>query len=1049
MFGTARTVAVRYKAEVDGYVAGIRKMQAATSDFGKRASLSAKANSAEWDSIGTTAMTAGLAIGAGVAVAVKKAADFEQAMSRVGAVSGASAREMDALSDAALKAGEDTVFSATEAAAAQEELAKAGVSTADILGGALAGSLDLAAAGGLDLAKAAEISAQAMNLFNLEGSDVGHIADVLTAAANKSAAGVEDLGMALSQAGTVASGTGLTLEETAGTLAAFADNGMKGSDAGTSLKTMLQRLNPQSKEARDAMERLGIAAYDANGEFVGMEALAGQLQTGMANLTAEQRASAMQTIFGSDAVRAANILYKEGAVGIREYVAAVNDQGAAQRMAARMTDNLKGDLEGLAGALETAFIKTGSGGTESLRGLVQGLEGVVAAYNGLDKGTQSAIFNLAALSAGVLLVGGAAMKATTSIVAFRASLQTLGVTAGTTTKALAALRAAFILGAAGYVSTELKDWIVTSKMATVATDDLAASMEGLAKGGNLSGGIADLFRDQGGWLQAKEGIVTTTEALDRFSVVAKDAFGDDLHQKLARWSGNGAVAKFEQQVTQLDAALAAMVRNGNAKGAADAFDALMSNVDPSVVDETKAAFTEYQQALDETGPSAAGAREAVAGLDDALDSNQDGWVDATEAAEAHAEALKGVQDALTMLGGGFRAEQAAMRSVQESLTGIKDAAKDGAGWNELSAAMEKAADDALAYAGAQVEMGRGSETIAAGIQRVRDQVIESGVSAGKSRAFMEDYADAIGLIPEEARTLVEAAGVTESTAEVLALDASIVGLDGKVVTVKEEGANPSKGRVMELDGAIFGLDGKTVKVQEVGATPSGERVVRFQGKIYALRGKTVNVAATTSGESALRNLQGIINRMTGRTVNVHTQYTHSGTPVAMGVRRAQADGGILSGGHHGLVQAFANGGYVGSFATAHPQIRPAGGAGVLWAEEGAGPWEAFISGHPAKAERSRSIWLETGRRLGMIQAHADGGVASRHYVSAQPAPRVTVSAPASPAPSIDYNALGAAVARSLASMPTPAVTQRQVAEAVGGLLVKGRKAGWSSTEGAF
>ena len=184
MFGTARTVAVRYKADVDGYVAGIRKMQAATTDFGKRASLSAKANSAEWDSIGTTAMAAGLAIGAGVAFAVKKAADFEEAMSRVGAVSGASAREMDALSAAALKAGEDTVFSATEAAAAQEELAKAGVSTADILGGALAGSLDLAAAGGLDLAKAAEISAQAMNLFNLEGSDVGHIADVLTAAAN-------------------------------------------------------------------------------------------------------------------------------------------------------------------------------------------------------------------------------------------------------------------------------------------------------------------------------------------------------------------------------------------------------------------------------------------------------------------------------------------------------------------------------------------------------------------------------------------------------------------------------------------------------------------------------------------------------------------------------------------------------------------------------------------------------------------------------------------------------------------------------------------------
>ncbi|MBM6547253.1 phage tail tape measure protein [Janibacter sp. YIM B02568] len=280
------------------------------------------------------------------------------------------------------------------------------MSTADILGGALRGSLDLAAAGGLDLAKSAEIAAQAMNLFNLEGSDVSHIADVLTAAANKSAAGVDDLGMALSQCGTVAAATGLTIEETTGTLAAFADSGMKGSDAGTSFKAMLQRLNPTSKEAASTMERLGISAYDAQGNFVRMESLAGQLQTSMAGLTAEQRNSAMATMFGSDAVRAANIIYGQGEAGIREYVAAVNDQGAAQRMESLMTDNLKGDWEELTGAIETALIKTGSGGAEALRGWVEGLEGVVAWYNQLDAGTQSAVLNVAALSAAILDRGG-------------------------------------------------------------------------------------------------------------------------------------------------------------------------------------------------------------------------------------------------------------------------------------------------------------------------------------------------------------------------------------------------------------------------------------------------------------------------------------------------------------------------------------------------------------------------------------------------------------------------------------------------------------------
>ena len=148
----------------------------------------------------------------------------------------------------------------------------------------------------------------------------------------------------MSQTGLVAAATGLTLEETTAGLAAFASAGLIGSDAGTSFKTMLQRLSAPSGEAAAKMKELGINAYDANGNFVGLEAVAGQLRSGMERLDPATRNAAMATIFGADAVRAANILYTEGADGIAKWTEEVTVQGAAAETAAALTNNLKGCL---------------------------------------------------------------------------------------------------------------------------------------------------------------------------------------------------------------------------------------------------------------------------------------------------------------------------------------------------------------------------------------------------------------------------------------------------------------------------------------------------------------------------------------------------------------------------------------------------------------------------------------------------------------------------------------------------------------------------------
>lgn len=371
----------------------------------------------------------GVAAAAG-AVALKSIVgaglSFDKAMSGVAATSNATAAELSALRTAALNAGRDTAFSASEAAVAEGELARAGVSTADILGGALRGSLDLAAAGQLDLGESSTIAAQAMNIFKLSGSDVGHIADVLAAGANTSAADVHQLGEALRSGGLVAKQMGVSFEDTIATLAAFSDNASIGSDAGTTLKTMFLKLAGPTKESSALMAKLGLQTFDASGKFVGMEQFAGNLKDSLGGLSDQQRNQALSTIFGADAIRGANVLLELGTEGVKKYTTGVRDQGAATRVAAVQLDNLAGDLEALGGSIETALIQTGSAANGTLRNMTQAASGLVNSFAALPGPVQATAVALLA----TVTTAGAALVAIGTIAPkireARASLESLG-----------------------------------------------------------------------------------------------------------------------------------------------------------------------------------------------------------------------------------------------------------------------------------------------------------------------------------------------------------------------------------------------------------------------------------------------------------------------------------------------------------------------------------------------------------------------------------------------------------------------------------------------
>ncbi|MGG1644147.1 phage tail tape measure protein [Paenibacillus sp. NRS-1782] len=351
---------------------------------------------------------------------VKKAMDFESQMKTVQALTGATDEQTKAMQQLALEQGALTKYSALEAAQGIEELLKAGMSVEQVgKKGGLNAALNLATAGGLGLAEAAEIMSTALNSFKKDGLKAAQAADILAGTANASATDVHDLRYSLAAVGSVADGVGMSFKDTNTALGLFANNGLKGADAGTSLKTMLSNLVPATDKAygmfedfnlltvntTDAlafMSKKGIkstgtsvqavtkdiekyvaaqtglkvgtskaaketkkfltasnlihsAFYDNKGEIKDLASVADLLQNRFGKLTSEQRQFYLYQIFGSDAIRAGNILYKEGAAGVKKFQTEMANVTALQ-VAKKKMEGAAGSVEQFSGALETLQI---------------------------------------------------------------------------------------------------------------------------------------------------------------------------------------------------------------------------------------------------------------------------------------------------------------------------------------------------------------------------------------------------------------------------------------------------------------------------------------------------------------------------------------------------------------------------------------------------------------------------------------------------------------------------------------------------------------------
>jgi TP901 family phage tail tape measure protein len=575
------------------------------------------------DTVGSAAGKAGLVMAAGLGAAVLKAANFDEAMSNVQAATHESTRNMEALRAAALEAGATTVFSATESAAAIENLAKAGIATNDILSGGLQGSLDLAAAGSIEVAEAAEIAATALTQFGLSGEDVPHVADLLAAGAGKAQGEVTDLAFALKQSGLVASQMGISVEETTGALAAFASAGLLGSDAGTSFRTMLLRLANPTKESKELMDALGISAYDMQGNFVGIEALAGQLSTAFEGQTQATRDAALATIFGSDSIRAANVLYEQGANGIADWTDKVNDSGYAAETAATRLDNLKGDLEELGGALDNALIGTGDGSQGVLRKITQNLTDVVNGYNKLPPAAQSGVGAL--LATGALLGGSiwVGTKLIRGIADTREALDNLGVSGGKATRVMKGLTVA----GAGLA--------VTVGSYKVLSDLLAEDLPGLE---TLTGQLLAL---QGGEIANLSGEFDSLA--DSIGRITDPLAGEKIFDVGLGVLGleTGHMSEATNEVEALDAALANLATSASPDVAADALARLADSqgLTSSEMDTLLTLLPQYEEAL-------AGIANDSALAADATDTYAGAQKNASKVAQVTTERIKAQREAM-------------------------------------------------------------------------------------------------------------------------------------------------------------------------------------------------------------------------------------------------------------------------------------------------------------------------------------------------------------------------------------------------------------------
>lgn len=365
------TLSAKIVADIKDFTSKIdtvtKKLQSMSKNMGSALeSIGGSISSVGKKLTGLETVAAGLAT-AGLAKAADTAIDFDTQMRKAAATAGISSREIEnmtgdfkALRDSALELGAATSLTASEVAVAMTEMAAKGFDTNQIIG-AMPGIISAAEASGEELATVSDTVTSAINAYGLSADDATHIADVMAQSANDSAASVSSLGYSFKYAAPLASSLGIDLEELAACTGLLADAGIDGETAGTTLRSMLQRLVNPTDEAKEVMDELGLSFFDSEGKMKSLSAVIEELQTATEGLTDEEKQSALATIFRTNAMTGVNALMSRGSDEIETMTEKLKAcDGASEETSKKMKSGIGGSLEKMQGAIETFAIAIGT-----------------------------------------------------------------------------------------------------------------------------------------------------------------------------------------------------------------------------------------------------------------------------------------------------------------------------------------------------------------------------------------------------------------------------------------------------------------------------------------------------------------------------------------------------------------------------------------------------------------------------------------------------------------------------------------------------------------
>lgn len=402
-------------------------------------------------SVGTKLLpvTAGvLALGT---AAVTTAADFDTAMSQVAAVSGATGDELEQLRTKAREMGENTKFSATEAAEAMNYMAMAGWKTSDMLSG-IDGIMSLAAASGEDLATTSDIVTDALTAFGLSASDSGHFADILAAASSNANTNVSMMGETFKYVAPVAGALGYSAEDVAEAIGLMANAGIKSTQAGTSLRTMLTSLTGDIELTGKNFGEVTVQTTNADGSMRKLGDILSDLRGYFSQMTESEAASTAEMLVGKNAMSGFLAVMQAAPADIDKLNNAItNCDGTSEKMAATMQDNLNGQLTILKSQLQELAISFGEVLIPVIRQVVTFIQGLVDKLNGMDEGTRTMIITIGLIAAAVgpvLIVIGKVISAIGTIMTV---ISSLGSAIGAVSGAFSALGAVLLANPIGLV----------------------------------------------------------------------------------------------------------------------------------------------------------------------------------------------------------------------------------------------------------------------------------------------------------------------------------------------------------------------------------------------------------------------------------------------------------------------------------------------------------------------------------------------------------------------------------------------------------------------